>query len=170
MWNKKGLWLCACARLKEQTCACRGILCLDMRCGGNGKVLEARPLTWMPLLCCKACFHFTPRERTMGNLWTVWPSQREVCEQFARRRGAAGEAECEIKFFLSQDKFDREVEMHHNPALSAMMVPIEDKCIGIVCASSGYAFPSFLVMERGLVRYPLLQCRIDLSLIASNAA
>lgn len=106
----------------------------------------------------------------MGHLVPFDCSTDKVCMQLARRRGAAGEAECAIKFFLSQDAFDREVEMHHNAALSAIMVPIQDTCIGIVCASSGYSFPPFLVMEQGVVRSPLAWCPSGVSLITSSTA
>eukprot|EP00892_Ulva_mutabilis_P000884 jgi/Ulvmu1/10797/UM069_0032.1 len=70
--------------------------------------------------------------------------------QFARR--IQNGAEYAIKFFTNRHAFARELALYSNPTLRAMMPAVsavQDNSDGRVQDSTGFAFPPFIVVERG---------------------
>jgi hypothetical protein len=73
--------------------------------------------------------------------------------QFVQR--CQDEADLAVKFFLSHDAYENELQYYQDPGLREIMVPVVHfggNENGEVCTRSGYAFPPFIVVERGEVR------------------
>ena len=71
-------------------------------------------------------------------------------------------AELAVKFFLARGAFERELGYYQSAKLRDILVPVvhfDGNQNGTVRSSSGYAFPPFIVVERGEVRARLrLRC------------
>ena len=62
--------------------------------------------------------------------------------------------------FLEQDEFEEEVALYRDPALARIMPDLlyaTDNASGAIRSQSGYAFPPFLVLERGTTLRTWLQ-------------
>jgi len=65
-------------------------------------------------------------------------------------RWARTEEPVAVKFFLSQVAFDEEMQLYAEERLRSMMPVMRDAMrAGEVKSFSGYAFPAFVVLERG---------------------